>query len=105
MKQELINLFNKYQGTITTTDNSIKIVSNNLLGTKKEPCEISVEYENNIYRLHYEEKSYEILGGGAMPLSSVSEVVNNLLKIFKDYNFKEKQEPIAYDLFGNAVYK
>lgn len=108
MEQELINLFNKYQGTITTIDNSIKIVSNNFLVSKKEECEIAVEENADSqykYTLSYEEKSYKILGGGAMPCTNEDEVIRNALKVFAKYNFKEKQEPIAYDLFGNAVYK
>jgi hypothetical protein len=107
MTQALTDLFNKYEGKITTTDNSIKIVSNNFLVSKKEECEIAVEENADSqykYTLSYDEKSCEILGGGGMPCTNEDEVIRNALKVFAKYNFKEKQEPMAYDLWGKPIY-
>ena len=97
---EVNNLFNHYQGTITSTDKFIRIENKNLLYDQRDdkykcvPCHVEVGLcsEGAVFPFYSDavEKTCSIIGGEGRPCETIDEVIKIATHQLKRYNFQEK---------------
>ena len=98
----LEELFSRYVGNISKTEDGISIVNNNRLVLKRTDqvvkCTVGVSLKDGEYRIQAEEGTLTILGGMSCGRLSLEEVLKIAKEQLKRYNFAKKQNE-QYSLF------
>lgn len=104
----LEELFSRYVGSISKTEDGISIANNNRLILKRTDgivlrdqvvkCTVGVSLNDGEYRIQAEEGTLTILGGMSCGRLSLEEVLKIAKEQLKKYNFAKKKNE-QYSLF------